>query len=119
MVVINKNYQLTDLVLGQLGYYTQEEFLNLVYEGTNDDRFNEENKQMTKNVLVYTLRSIVKLLHPFIPFVTEEIYQTLPHTEESITISKWPLVREEFNDEAYKYKAISNFILKKFIICRK
>ena len=47
MVVINKDYQLTDLVLGQLGYYTQEEFLNLVYEGTNDDRFNEEHKQMT------------------------------------------------------------------------
>ncbi len=58
----------------------------------------EENKQMTKNVLVYTLRSIVKLLHPFIPFITEEIYQTLPFEAESITISKWPLVNPLFND---------------------
>ena len=57
-----------------------------------------ENKQMTKNVLVYTLRSIVKLLHPFIPFITEEIYQTLPHEEESITISSWPTVKEEYSD---------------------
>ena len=57
-----------------------------------------ENKQMTKNVLVYTLRSIVKLLHPFIPFITEEIYQTLPHEEESITISTWPTVKEEYSD---------------------
>ena len=57
-----------------------------------------ENKQMTKNVLVYTLKSIVKLLHPFIPFITEEIYQTLPHEAESITIASWPKVNEEFTD---------------------
>ena len=58
----------------------------------------EENKQMTKNVLVYTLKSIVKLLHPFIPFITEEIYQALPHEEESITISKWPEAISEYDD---------------------
>ena len=47
MVVINKDSQLTDLVLGQLGYYTQEEFLNLVYEATDKNKFDENNKQMT------------------------------------------------------------------------
>ena len=47
MVVINKDSQLTDLVLGQLGYYTQEEFLNLVYESTDKSKFDENNKQMT------------------------------------------------------------------------
>ena len=47
MVVINKDSQLTDLVLGQLGYYTQEEFLNLVYEATDKNKFDESNKQMT------------------------------------------------------------------------
>ena len=47
MVVINKDSQLTDLVLGQLGYYTQEEFLNLVYETTDKSKFDENNKQMT------------------------------------------------------------------------
>ena len=59
----------------------------------------EINKQMTKNVLVYVLRSIVKLLHPFIPFITEEIYLSLPHKEKSITISAWPTVNKEFNFE--------------------
>lgn len=58
----------------------------------------EENKQMTKNVLVYTLQAIIKMLHPFIPFITEEIYQALPHDEESITISKWPCVNPLFDD---------------------
>ena len=60
---------------------------------------NDENNIIgTKNVLVYVLTSIVKLLHPFIPFITEEIYQVLPHTEKSITISKWPLYNKEFDD---------------------
>ena len=49
-------------------------------------------------VWIYTLKSIVKLLHPFIPFITEEIYQTLPHEAESITIASWPKVNEEFTD---------------------
>ena len=54
------------------------------------------------NVLVYVLSSVVKLLHPFIPFVTEEIYQSLPVKDsESITISAWPVVNEayDFSDE--------------------
>lgn len=68
-----------------------------------------ENKQMTKNVLVYTLRSIVQLLHPFIPFITEEIYQALPHEEESITISAWPKVNKNFDDLSAK-EAIDDMI---------
>ena len=73
---------------------------------SSDDK---DNIQMTKNVLVYVLRSIVKLLHPFIPFITEEIYQVLPHTEESISISSWPTVNKAFDDEA-SIEAISDMI---------
>lgn len=58
-----------------------------------------ENKNITQNVLVYVLMQIIKVLHPIVPFITEEIYQTLPHKEESITISSWPTVEEAFNDE--------------------
>ncbi len=59
-----------------------------------------ENVKMTKNVLVYVLKSILKMLHPFCPFITEELYQALPHDEESITIAAWPMVNPdyEFND---------------------
>lgn len=58
-----------------------------------------ENKNITQKVLVYVLMQIIKMLHPIVPFITEEIYQTLPHKEESITISSWPTVEEAFNDE--------------------
>lgn len=58
-----------------------------------------ENKNITQNVLVYVLMQIIKMLHTIVPFITEEIYQTLPHKEESITISSWPTVEEAFNDE--------------------
>ena len=57
-----------------------------------------QNKQMNKNVLVYVLTQIVKMLHPFAPFITEEIYQALPHDKESITIAKWPQVNKDFDD---------------------
>lgn len=43
MVVINKDSQLTDILLGQLGYYTQEEFLQFVYKGDNDNRYDSEH----------------------------------------------------------------------------
>ena len=58
-----------------------------------------ENKNITQNVLVCVLMQIIKMLHPIVPFITEEIDQTLPHKEESITISSWPTVEEAFNDE--------------------
>ncbi len=48
------------------------------------------NQQMTKNVLVYVLKAILKMLHPFCPFITEELYQALPHQKASISISDWP-----------------------------
>ena len=56
----------------------------------------EENKQNTKNVLVYVLESIIKMLHPFCPFICEELYQAIPHDSESVTIAKWPTVNEEY-----------------------
>ena len=59
----------------------------------------EQNKNITQNVLVYVLTQIVKMLHPIVPFITEEIYQSLPHKEKSITISSWPTVVEDFNDD--------------------
>lgn len=56
----------------------------------------ESAKQTTRNVLLYVLDKILKLLHPFMPFVTEEIYQSIPHESESITISEWPIVKESY-----------------------
>ena len=44
----------------------------------------------TKTILVKTLKAILKMLHPFMPYVTEEIYTKLPNTEESIMLSTYP-----------------------------
>ena len=54
---------------------------------TGDD---EQAKRNAQNVLCYVLIETLKLLHPFMPFITEEIYQALPHTEEFLMLSKWP-----------------------------
>jgi valyl-tRNA synthetase len=55
----------------------------------------EQAKQTTRSVLVYVLDQILRMLHPMMPFVTEEIWQHLPHEGESITVSKWPEVNEQ------------------------
>ena len=62
-----------------------------------------EGAETAKAVLVYVLTDILKLLHPFMPFITEEIYQAIPHDSESIMISKWVEYDEALNfaaDEA-------------------
>ncbi|UOR12156.1 valine--tRNA ligase [Halobacillus amylolyticus] len=53
----------------------------------------------TRSILAYTLDQIMRMLHPFMPFITEEIWQHLPHEGESITQAAWPQVREEFHNE--------------------
>lgn len=59
-----------------------------------------EGADTAKAVLVYVLTDILKLLHPFMPFITEEIYQALPHDEEAIIISKWVEYDEKLNFSA-------------------
>lgn len=56
----------------------------------------EAAKKQTQSVLVYVLDKILKLLHPFMPFVTEEIYQAIPHDYPSIMISDWPTIQESY-----------------------
>ncbi len=53
-------------------------------------------KQITQNVLVYVLDHTLRLLHPFMPFLTEEIWQHLPHEGETITLAAWPVYSEKF-----------------------
>lgn len=56
-----------------------------------------DNKEGTCATLVYVLTTMLKLLHPFIPFVTEKIYLELPNHDESIMISDWPRVSGEYD----------------------
>ena len=54
----------------------------------------EAAAQGARQVLVWTLGSTLKLLHPFMPFVTEEIWQSLPHEGEALIVAPWPKYEE-------------------------
>lgn len=64
----------------------------------NDD--DESQKQTTRSVLTYVLDNTMRMLHPFMPFVTEQIWQNLPHVGETIVQASWPTVTEAhvYND---------------------
>ena len=104
-VIENVDYNMEKYEFGEaartLYSFVWDDFASWYVEISKVDLQSDDksNIQMTKNVLVYVLKSIVKLLHPFIPFITEEIYQALPHAEKSITISEWPKVNKDFDDD--------------------
>ena len=58
---------------------------------------NEESKLAAQKVLLYVLTEILKLLHPFMPFITEEIWQALPHGGEALMIERYPEYRAELS----------------------
>lgn len=59
-----------------------------------------EPAQCAKHVLIYVMSNVLKLLHPFMPFVTEEIWQSLPHEGASIMVSDWPQYSDALNFSA-------------------
>ena len=82
-----------------------EEFCDWYIEMVKPRLWNDEDE--TKAAAIWTLKTVLiqslKLLHPYMPFITEEIFCNLQDEEESIMISKWPEFREEWNfaeDEA-------------------
>jgi valyl-tRNA synthetase len=61
-------------------------------------RLNGEDKKAkdtARSVLIYVFTNTLKLLHPFMPFITEEVWQALPHSGESIMVSDWPVFTSE------------------------
>lgn len=66
---------------------------NALYKGSTEERL------QTQRVLVYVLTSALQLLHPFMPFITEEIWQKLPHKGETIVLADYPDYREDFADQ--------------------
>jgi valyl-tRNA synthetase len=71
-----------------------------------------EENLVCQNVIAYVLDGTLKLLHPFMPFITEEIYQAIPHSSESIMISEYPTASDAlcFADEAEKMTKIIDAI---------
>ena len=76
-----------------------DNFCDLYIELVKPRLFDKENPtgKTAQYVLTYVLSNTMKLLHPFMPFITEEIWQHLPHEGESIMISEWPEYDEKLN----------------------
>ncbi len=72
--------------------FTTSKFCDWYLEGAKNDLYgnNEEKRTATQNVLLYVYTNLLKLFHPFIPFVTEYIYQNLPVHDETIMFSAYP-----------------------------
>ena len=73
---------------------------------------NDPTNETAQYVLSYVLSNTLKLLHPFMPFITEEIWLSLPHEGESIVISDWPKACDSlsFPEEASQMEMIMNAV---------
>ena len=89
------------IALGEIYDFIWDVFCDWYIELSKTTLSNKESAQnkVSQNVIVYVLESILKLLHPFMPFITEEIYQSLPHFEnaESIMISTYPEANHDYD----------------------
>lgn len=56
---------------------------------------NEDSKSTAEGVLLYVLRDILKILHPFMPYITEEIWQHLPSNEKALIVTNWPIYKDD------------------------
>ncbi len=85
-----------------LYHFVWHEFCDWYLEWIKPILYGEDKLQRknTQGILIYSLEEILKLLHPFIPFVTEEIWHHLPHTEGSILEADYPQVNKGLIDES-------------------
>ena len=89
------------IALSNLYDFIWENFCDWYIELVKPRLFDKENPtgKTAQYVLTYVLSHTMQLLHPFMPFITEEIWLHLPHDGESIVISKWPEYDEALNFE--------------------
>ncbi len=96
-----ENYDL-GVAVAKLYDFIWEEFCDWYIEMVKPRLWNEEDQ--TRTAALYTLKNVLvialKLLHPYMPFITEEIFQSLDQEEESIMISSWPVFRKEYDFQA-------------------
>jgi valyl-tRNA synthetase len=90
-----ENYEL-GVALAEIYSFTWDSFCDWYIEMVKSRIFDtgSADSLTAKRVLVYVLSGILKLLHPYMPFITEEIFAALPHIEESIMIAKYPEYEE-------------------------
>lgn len=85
----------------QLYNFIWDDFCDWYIEMSKEVLYGDDavSKQTTQSILVHMLDQILRLLHPIMPFVTEEIWQHIPHQGTSLVVADYPVVHPEFNDE--------------------
>ena len=98
------------IALSELYNFVWDIFCDWYVELCKSRLFEKESEgaKVAQATLLYVLTSILKLLHPFIPFITEEIYQSLPHAKDSIMIDDYPSADSipSFADDATHFDRI-------------
>ena len=108
---VTENLEKFDLgiALAKVYDFLWEEFCDWYIEMLKPRLWNKEDK--TRDIALWTLNKVLtdglKLLHPFMPFITEEIFKNLNEDEESIMISSWPEYSKDF-DFANEMEAVEN-----------
>lgn len=88
-----------------------DEFASWYLEISKVSLQNESLRKNTQAVLLYVLKDIMKLLHPFIPFVTEKLFLEISD-EPSIMISEWPKKKYKFHDSKQLFKTFEDVVTK-------
>ncbi|MBP1046448.1 valine--tRNA ligase [Enterococcus sp. BWM-S5] len=85
----------------QLYNFIWDDFCDWYIEMSKEILYGEDEaaKQTTKSILVHVLDNILRLLHPIMPFVTEEIWEKIPHEGVSLVVADYPVVHPEYSDE--------------------
>ncbi|MGC8903131.1 MAG: valine--tRNA ligase [Fervidobacterium sp.] len=87
-----------NVAAGEIYNFFWDELCDWYIEAVKN-RLKTEDRKVVQNVLVYVLDMSLRLLHPFMPFLTEELWTKLPTSSESIVIAKWPSVDTGLIDE--------------------
>ena len=97
-VTVNMEKYETGLACASLHDFVWDDFCDWYIELCKPVLYGDDaqKKQYTVSVLIYVLKNMLKLLHPFIPFVTDEIYMNIPGVDKSIMISDFPRYNSKF-----------------------
>lgn len=110
--ILSRLQRVTESVAEQLGRYDIGGAANVLYDFIWSEycdwyielakprlKAGGAERRTAQNVLATVLRQTMELLHPYMPFITEEIWQALPHTDESIMVTSWPKPEQRLIDE--------------------
>lgn len=108
---VNRKFDKYDIGMAEseLGDFFWTKFCDYYIELSKTDMAGD-NAEASRATLNYVLTILLKLLHPFIPFITEKIYLELPKHDESIMISAWPEKTQDYETESNEMEEIIKII---------